>query len=52
MNTWMDIAEEQRAPYNVPVNQVSLVDDIHEFWANLSEKRTKKGIPMIIDALQ
>lgn len=43
METWMDLAEQQITPYNAPVEQVALLDDIRDFWAKLSEKRKKKG---------
>ena len=49
MDTWMDLAEQQIMPYNVPVEQVGLLDDIRGFWTHLSEERTKKGIQPIQD---
>ena len=39
----MDLAEQQIMPYNAPVEQVGLLDDITDFWAKLVEKRKKKG---------
>jgi hypothetical protein len=48
----MDLAEQQIMPYNVPVEQVGLLDDIRGFWTHLSEERTKKGIQPIQDPLK
>lgn len=49
MENWMNIAEQNIAPYNVPLDQVGLAEDIQAFWAHLSEERTKKGIQPIQD---
>jgi hypothetical protein len=49
MDTWMNVAEQEIAPYNAPVEQTGLQEDIQSFWAHLSEERTKKGIQPIQD---
>jgi hypothetical protein len=49
MDTWMNIAEQEVVPYNAPLEQTGLPEDIRHFWVQLSEERTKKGIQPIHD---
>ena len=44
MDTWMSIAEQDVAPYTAELEDMGLVEDIHEFWSHLSDERAKKGL--------
>lgn len=44
MTTWMDIADQEVAPYHAALKDSGLEEDIAAFWMKLSEARTKKGI--------
>lgn len=47
MDTWMSIAEQEIAPYDIEVEKMGLQEDITAFWQHLSEERAKKGIKPI-----
>lgn len=43
MNTWMNISEQDTAPYNAGPNDSGFNDDISKFWKESNEERSQQG---------
>lgn len=49
MTTWLEISEKQLPEYDVPVENTVYLDEINNFWKDISERRTAKGIKAITE---